>query len=520
MIGNIVGNYKITEKIGEGGMGSVFKGIDLMLEREVAIKVLRPELAGQPEVVERFRAEAVTLAKLNHPKIATLYSFFRHRDDFLMVMEFVRGETLGDVINRQGAMRCEQAIPMFCQALEGIEHAHSLGIIHRDVKPGNVMFTATGAVKVMDFGIARVLGSSRMTRAGHLIGTIEYMSPEQVKGRDTDARSDIYSSGIVLYEMLTGRVPFSSDSEFDLMKSQVEDAPPPLRHFSIGIPGPVEQIVLLALAKNPHDRFESAGEFREALLDTGVSGRLHDNSQLRAARSDERHVELRNNENTPKEIVLASSKEFPVSSNEQRFKGTRLASSGDSSASGTFSNSTFKHERARASGSESIQGTPERMPGVLGNFNWKHYTAAGLVLSFLVISTVALVVALSSLTTDAPPTNITPAAQTPVVSQTPSLAAPTGGFNAETPQTSTTDQTTAPQPNNAKDLGIEIVTPNETSAPADETKSTGRQETSKATPKAASRPQTRTRDSGQRARTDDSSSSASRRAKALRALDQ
>ncbi len=519
MIGNIVGNYKITAKIGEGGMGSIFKGIDLMLEREVAIKVLRPELAGQPEIVERFRAEAVTLAKLNHPKIATLYSFFRHRDDFLMVMEFVRGETLGDVINRQGAMRFEQAVPMFCQALEGIEHAHSLGIIHRDVKPGNVMFTATGAVKVMDFGIARVLGSSRMTKAGRLIGTIEYMSPEQVKGQDTDARSDIYSSAIVLYEMLTGRVPFSSDSEFDLMKSQVEDAPPPLRHFSIGIPGPVEQVVLRALAKKPEDRFESAGEFREALLDAGVSGRLHANSPLRAARPDERHVELRNNENTPKETVLANSKEFSTIPNEQHFKGTRLASSSESFTQGKFGNSPFKHERERASGSESVQGPPEGMSGILGNFNWKHYTAAGLVLLFLVLSTVALVVALSSLTTDAPPTNITPAVQTPVVSQTPSAAAPTSGFNREASQTST-GPTTAPQPNDAKDLGIEIVTPTETSARADETKSTGRQDISNATPKSAPRQQTRSRGSGQRAKTDDSSSSASRRAKAMRALDQ
>ncbi|HVG38608.1 MAG TPA: serine/threonine-protein kinase [Pyrinomonadaceae bacterium] len=145
MIGNTVGTYKITEKIGEGGMGAVFKGVDLMLEREVAIKVLRPELAGQPEIVERFRAEAVTLARLNHPRIATLYSFFRHANDFLMVMEYVHGETLGDVINRHGAIDPAQAVAAFCQALDGIEHAHSLGIIHRDIKPGNIMLTPRGA---------------------------------------------------------------------------------------------------------------------------------------------------------------------------------------------------------------------------------------------------------------------------------------------------------------------------------------------------------------------------------------
>src|SRR5689334_22037500 len=139
MIGSVVGNYKIIEQIGEGGMGTVFKGVDTMLEREVAIKMLRPELARQPEVLERFRTEAVTLAKLNHPNIATLYSFLRHEDDYFMVMEFVRGNTLETSIQNFGAIPYERAIPLFCQALEGIDHAHKQGIVHRDIKPANVM---------------------------------------------------------------------------------------------------------------------------------------------------------------------------------------------------------------------------------------------------------------------------------------------------------------------------------------------------------------------------------------------
>jgi serine/threonine protein kinase len=265
MIGNVVGSYKITEKIGEGGMGAVFKGIDLMLEREVAIKMLRPELASQPQVVERFRSEAVTLAKLNHPNIATLFSFLRQGEDFFMVMEFVRGETLDSLIRRSGAMRCDTAIALFCQALEGIDHAHRMGIIHRDIKPANMMLTETGTLKVMDFGIARVLGTSRMTKQGNIVGTIEYMSPEQVRGQETDARSDIYSLGILLYEMLTGRVPFSSDSEFDLMKMQIDDAPQPPRVFSAQIPQAVEQAIMRALAKRSEARFQGAGEFRNAL---------------------------------------------------------------------------------------------------------------------------------------------------------------------------------------------------------------------------------------------------------------
>ena len=266
MIGQVVGSYKITEKIGEGGMGAVFKGIDLMLEREVAIKMLRPELASQPQVVERFRSEAVTLAKLNHPNIATLFSFLRQGEDFFMVMEFVRGETIDSLIRRLGAMPCEHAISLFCQALEGIDHAHRMGIVHRDIKPANMMLTESGTLKVMDFGIARVLGTSRMTKQGNIVGTIEYMSPEQVRGLETDARSDIYSLGILLYEMLTGRVPFYSDSEFDLMKMQIENAPEPPRALSAQIPPVVEQAIMRSLAKRSEARFQSAAEFRNVLL--------------------------------------------------------------------------------------------------------------------------------------------------------------------------------------------------------------------------------------------------------------
>jgi serine/threonine protein kinase len=271
MIGKVIGNYKIVEKIGEGGMGAVYRGLDTMLEREVAIKMLRPELASQPDVLERFRTEAVTLAKLNHPNIATLYSFMRDGEDYFMVMEFVRGATLDDVIRRHGAMIIERAVPLFCQALDGIDHAHRMGIIHRDIKPANVMLTEGGSIKVMDFGIARVLGSARMTRAGNVVGTIEYMSPEAVRGLEVDARSDVYSLGILLYEILTGRVPFDSQSEFEMMKMQVEKAPQPPRTFTESIPVEIEQAIMRSLAKKAEARFQTAGEFRAVLL--GALGR-------------------------------------------------------------------------------------------------------------------------------------------------------------------------------------------------------------------------------------------------------
>jgi serine/threonine-protein kinase len=265
MIGRTIGNYRITEKIGEGGMGTVFKGFDLMLQRDVAIKMLRPELATQTKVVERFHTEAIALAKLNHTNIATVYNFLNHDDDYFMVMEYVPGDTLARIIKSQGAVQVERATTLFLQALDAVSHAHEMGVIHRDIKPANILLSETGVLKLTDFGIARVIGTARITRRGSVVGTIEYMSPEQILGEEGDERSDIYSLGILLYEMLLGRVPFESDSEFELMKSQVEQLPPPPRTVSAHIPLEVEEVIMRSLAKKSEARFQTALEFRAAL---------------------------------------------------------------------------------------------------------------------------------------------------------------------------------------------------------------------------------------------------------------
>lgn len=265
MIGKTIGTYKITGTIGSGGMGEVFVGEDLMLERQVAIKQLQPELASRPDVVQRFRAEAVILAKLQHTNIATVYAFIQEGANFFLVMEYVQGWTLQHVLQVRGALAPAIAGGLFQQALDGIGFAHRRHIIHRDLKPANVMLTDGGVIKVMDFGLARVLGSAHLTRQGRLVGTLEYISPEQIHGEETDARSDIYSLGILLYELVTGRLPFESDSEYALVRAHVEAQPPSPRQIMPAVSVDLEQVILRALSKAPTERLQSTEAFSLAL---------------------------------------------------------------------------------------------------------------------------------------------------------------------------------------------------------------------------------------------------------------
>jgi Protein kinase domain len=265
MIGTEIGNYRILEKLGEGGMGVVYKAVDVNLDRTVAVKALNTELGGNPELEQRFRAEVKALGNLNHTNLATLYTLLIENGRPWMVMEFIEGETFAQLVQRRGPIPSEEAISLFRQALSGIGYAHRMGIVHRDIKPGNLMLNREGVVKVMDCGVAKALSARGMSRTGAHLGTALYMSPEQFLNRGVDSRSDIYSLGVTLYEMLTGKVPFSADSDYQIMADHVNTPPPLPTSIFAYVPKGVEHAVLKALEKNPDARYQSAEEFGAAL---------------------------------------------------------------------------------------------------------------------------------------------------------------------------------------------------------------------------------------------------------------
>jgi eukaryotic-like serine/threonine-protein kinase len=264
MIGKTVGKYKILDRLGRGGMGTVYLALDETLDREVAIKVLNPDL-GESDVLKRFRAEAVTLARLNHPGIATIFELHRQDDDLLMVMEFVRGETFQALSDRMGPMAVPQAAYLCMQVLDALGHAHRAGVVHRDLKLANVMVAETGAVKVMDFGIARVLGSEHFTQGGYMMGTPAYMAPEQVLEQEVDGRADLYAVGVMLYRLLAGELPFKADTSIAMIQKQIADPPTPIATFRADLPGWCLPLLDRALAKSAANRFQTAEEFRSAL---------------------------------------------------------------------------------------------------------------------------------------------------------------------------------------------------------------------------------------------------------------
>ncbi|QHV97709.1 serine/threonine protein kinase [Spirosoma endbachense] len=265
MKGRFIHHYRIESLLGEGGMGTVYRALDTHLERPVAVKMLHSHLVSQVSFMERFRNEALILARLNHPNIAVVYNFLQDGTDYFMAMEYVEGDSLEMLIRKTGALPAAVAAEITRQGLEGLAHAHRKGVLHRDIKPANLMITPEGAIKLMDFGIARVVGEQRMTQANRVVGTLEYMAPELIQGEAPSPASDLYAMGILLYELLSGKLPFASRTDYELMQTIIREKPIGLRKLNAQIPKELEAVVQKALEKNPAKRFADAREFQKAL---------------------------------------------------------------------------------------------------------------------------------------------------------------------------------------------------------------------------------------------------------------
>lgn len=273
MTTRILGRYEVIGLLGSGGIGQVYAAQDQMLGRTVALKALRPEFSSDRTFLERFHAEAASLARLSHQNIATLYDLQADGQQLYMIMELVRGHTLEAALVRSKRLGVEEALAVTAQTIAGLAYAHRMGVIHRDIKPSNLMLTDSGMLKIMDFGIARVRGSQRLTRTGNIVGTLAYVAPEQIKGGEGDERSDLYSLASVVYEMLAGDPPFNAGTEYELIRAQVEASPEKLRTRLDTVPAALDDALMRALAKDPQQRFASVEEFGQALGSAPISAR-------------------------------------------------------------------------------------------------------------------------------------------------------------------------------------------------------------------------------------------------------
>ena len=262
------GRYELHRRLGRGGMAEVFLARDLQLDRPVAVKVLFPEFANDPAFVARFRREAQAAANLNHPNIVSVFDWGQEHGTYFIVMEYVDGRTLAEILRADGPLPPERAVDVATDVAAALGHAHAAGVLHRDIKPGNILVAPSGRVKVADWGIGRAMDAAaeeNLTQTGAVMGTATYFSPEQAQGLSLDPRSDLYSLGVVLYESLCGKPPFQGDSPVAIAYKHVQEQPRPPRSLNLDVPPELEAIVLQLLAKDPADRYASADALRDDL---------------------------------------------------------------------------------------------------------------------------------------------------------------------------------------------------------------------------------------------------------------
>jgi serine/threonine-protein kinase len=263
MVGAIIGNFKVVSVLGEGGMGTVYKAFDMTLERFVALKVLSAQAASNAQFVERFKREAKNQAKLTHPNIVPVYGFTDENGVRAIVMEYVEGETIEKMIDRKKKLEYIESLLMLQQVLAGVGYAHSKGFIHRDIKPSNIILSTEGIIKIMDFGISKAIFDKGITKTGTKIGTVLYMSPEQIRAEEPTKQSDIYSIGVTFYEMLAGKPPFNYDTDYEIMEGHLKKSVPRVSLESNSVPPEIDKVVARALDKSIYKRYKNCEEFAE-----------------------------------------------------------------------------------------------------------------------------------------------------------------------------------------------------------------------------------------------------------------
>ena len=258
--------YEIVKSIGEGGMANVYLANDKILDRKVAVKVLRGDLSSDDKFIRRFQREALSVSNLSHPNIVEVYDVGEEDGEYYIVMEYIEGKTLKQLLKKRESLTLTEVIDIMTQLTDGISHAHESYIIHRDIKPQNIMIQDDGRIKITDFGIAMALNATQLTQTNSVMGSVHYLPPEQASGKGATVKSDIYSMGILMYELLTGTVPFKGDNAVEIALKHMKDKIPSIRKQDPSIPQSVENILLKATAKNPRNRYDTAKEMHEDLL--------------------------------------------------------------------------------------------------------------------------------------------------------------------------------------------------------------------------------------------------------------